>query len=190
MRRRLETELATLRSQASDTARLQAELTTETNERKRLQSELEFAKQQADNYATQLTQERGSLRGEAERTRAEHMRMVEETRQRLEDERKMHANMLDEEKNRLLDKERNAGILEGKVHTLSSEAEMLRAKVSELQQQAREAESQKARLTEELETERKDKVSSTSKLKEQVDDYEKKLEQADKGKQKKCCVMM
>jgi hypothetical protein len=195
--RRVESELATLRTQAHDTSRLQSELAHEASERKRLQSELEFAKQQADNYAQQLQQERTSLRGENERTRTDHMRMVEETRRKLEDERKLHANTLDEEKNRLLDKERNAGMLEGKVHTLSAEAETLRKKVSELQQQNAEVHAKSAKegdqLQQELEKERKEKVASQERLqasaapKEGVD-----LEaQVAKGKKGKCgCTVM
>lgn len=188
--RRLEAEVGTLRAQVADTSRLQAELTTEANEKKRLQSELEFAKQQAENYAQQLAQERSSLRSENEKTRGEHMRMVEETRQKLEDERKAHALMLDEEKNRLLDKERNAGVLEGKVHTLTTEAEMLRTKVAELQrsetQKAKEAE----QLKQDLEKE-KAEVAASRKIKEQADDLEKRLEEAKNSKQqKKCCTVM
>jgi len=197
--RRSDSELGSLRAQAADTSRLQAELATEVSERKRLQSELDFAKSQAESYAQQLSQERGTLRGENERTRAEHMRMVEETRQKLEDERKAHSNVLEEEKNRLLDKERNAGVLEGKVHTLSSEAEMLRAKVTELQQKARETEAQRAgeseQMKQELERAKNDKVTTSDKLKEQADDYEKRLDDAEKGQKSKkkpkcgCSVM-
>lgn len=195
--RRTDSELGTLRLQAGDTSRLQAELANEQSEKKRLQSELEFAKAQAENYAQQLGQERSTLKGENDRTRTEHMRMVEDTRQKLEDERKLHANMLDEEKNRLLDKERNTGVLEGKVHTLTTEAEMLRAKVAELQQQARTGSAdaeQLKQLKQDLEKERHDKVETTDKLREQVDDYEKRLEQAGqkgKGKKPKCgCTVM
>lgn len=187
--RRMEVEVGQLRAQAADTARLQADLANEVGDKKRLQSELEFAKSQADNYAQQLTQERSTLRGENERTRAEHMRMVEETRQKLEDERKMHNNTLDEEKNRLLDKERNTGVLEGKVHTLSTEAETLRAKVVELQEQARAAEAKRAKeaeqLKQDLEKERHEKATTAEKLQGQVETA------GTKGKKGKCgCTVM
>jgi hypothetical protein len=190
---RTETELQMLRSQAADTQRLQAELAAETAERSRLESELEFAKTQAQNVSQQLNMERQALQGEGETRRVSYMKQMEETQAKLEDERKMHSSTLEEEKNRLLDKERHAAVWEGKVQALTEENKMLHTKLDTLQQQARQADAHKAtadKLTQDLEAQ---KASTTEKLQEQAADYERRLAQdAPKGKKKaKCgCTVM
>merc|ERR1712232_785999 len=100
-----------LRSQVADVNRLQAELAHEQSEKKKIQLELYLVTNKAEGYAQQLAQERGSLQGENHRSREEQMRMVEETRQKLEDERKMHANTLKEEQEKHVEKVRATGVL-------------------------------------------------------------------------------
>lgn len=123
---------------------------------RRIETELERARAQADSAARQLASERSSLKGENERTRNEHMRMVEETEQRLAEERKAHKAAMESERSRLLESERNAGRLEGQVNALSSEALMLRQQVVELQQMVRDVEHQKGQHLHEQEQLRRD----------------------------------
>mmetsp|Transcript_20335 Transcript_20335/g.63754 ORF Transcript_20335/g.63754 Transcript_20335/m.63754 type:complete len:133 (-) Transcript_20335:195-593(-) len=66
--------------------------------------------------------------------------MVEDARRQLEEERKAHTGALDQHKGRLLERERGAGVLEGKLQVLGSENGALRKQLQELEQQVREAE--------------------------------------------------
>merc|ERR1712192_59203 len=91
-RRRLEAELEQARIQASEHGKLQAEL-------KRVQAE-------ADEYKQKLSTETSTLRGEHEKTRAEHLELQ-------------------------LERERNAGVLEGRVDAMSAEADTLRQRVAD-----------------------------------------------------------
>merc|ERR1719361_981711 len=97
----------------------------------------------------------------------------------MEEEREQHASRLENEQGRLLERERNAGLLEGQVHAVSAEASMLRKQVSQLQDQLRETERSKGqfsadaeRLRQELEAAKND---FSIKQKEQSAEYEKKL---------------
>merc|ERR1712187_143113 len=88
----------------------------------------------------QLDQERSSLHDDHTKTREEHAKMVNDTRKQLEDERNMNAKELDSHRAAHIEGERNAGVLEGQVQTLSAEASMLRDRIAELQETIREAE--------------------------------------------------
>jgi len=183
-----------LENEAQRVHTLQAELNNEAFEKRNLASQLEFAKKQTEDLSNELAQERTRLQGENERTRTDHVRMVEETRQRLEDERKAHSNVLDAEKHRLLDNERNAGVLEGKFHTLDTEAKTLRDKVNDLQQKDIQHARETEQLKQDLEKEKAEKVLTAQKLQQQADEYEKEKREheadAGKGGSKKCCVVM
>jgi len=201
-RTRLEAELEQLRLQVAEKRRLEVELEKlrhEANEKLRLEHELEHTRSKVDGYARQLDDERATLRGEHEKTRAEHARTLEDTRRQMDEERKVHADMLEGEKNRLLDGERTKGKLEGHVHALSAEAQILRERVAELQAQVNKSEndrgrhvSEKEKLIKELEETKaeQDKVQET--LRAQTAEYERRREEADSKKksQKKCCVVM
>jgi hypothetical protein len=112
--------------------------------------------QMVDNARRQLESERTTLKGETEKTRAEHQRMVEEARRQLEQERGRHTEALEAEQQRLLEKERSAGLLEGQVATLSSEASSLRDRIAEMQVTLREAEAKAARQRQEIDRSRAD----------------------------------
>merc|ERR1712185_768264 len=103
-RQRLEAELQQARHQAAEHGKLRAEL--------------EQVRAQAEEYKHQLSKETSTLKSENEKTQAEHLRLLEDAQQRLEEERKQHAEKLGGERNRLLERERNAGILEGKVDAI------------------------------------------------------------------------
>merc|ERR1712185_246055 len=106
-RRQLEAELEEARSQAAQKARLEAELEQarkEAAEQKKLQQELEHVRAQAEEYKKKLSSENTDLKNENEKTRAD-LRMAEQARQRLEEERKDHENKLGGERDRLLERE-------------------------------------------------------------------------------------
>jgi len=169
------------------------------SDKRRLEVELEQARADAESYKEQLAIERSALKDENEKTRAEHMRLVEETRKRLEDERKVHADTLQGEKARLIDRERNTGVLEGQVSALSTENTSLRDQLAELREQLRETErekgahaEEKTRLQSDLEKNKKD---VDDKLKAQADEHAKTLTElqqahAEQMQKQKCCSVM
>lgn len=187
-RTRIEADLDRLRaSQAAERQRLEQELQearAQAAQKTRLEAELEQARMQAAEHAKL----QADLRGENEKTRAEHLRMVEEVQQRLEDERKAHADKLGGERNRVLERERNAGVLEGRVDAMSAEADTLRERVADLQQQVADAEGQKGQM-EQLRLQQA--VQSQKDLQTTKAEYERKLEEAMRKRQAKCgCVLM
>jgi len=165
-------------------------------EKRQLEVDLEQSRAETDNYKAQLAVERTTLKDENEKTRAEHMRLVEETRKRMEEERKAHADTLQGEKDRLIDRERNTGVLEGQVKALSSENTMLRDQLAELREQLRETEREKGQHAEEksrLQTDLdKNKQDLDQKLKDQAAEHEKMVQdlQAQASKQKCGCTVM
>merc|ERR1719446_1782962 len=104
--------------------------------------------------------------------------MVEEVQQRLEEERKAHADKLGGERDRLLERERNAGVLEGRVDAMGAEAEALRLRIAELEGQTKE----KDQLRTDLENARK----SQEDLQRKKEEYQKRLEDISRKKQPKC----
>jgi len=171
-------------------------------ERRRLEEELAAAKLEAQRYAEQLAQERDSLKGETEKvceehrqkveevrrqleserqslkeaqekSRAEHMRMVADSRKQLEDERLTHHDALDDHKSRLLERERGAGILEGKVTALTSETAMLHTRLKELEAQVRQAEAGADRQSQENARHR----AELAKYKEEADEVKAKADE-------------
>lgn len=106
--------------------------------------------QMVDDARRQLESERSTLKGETQKSRAEHQGMVEDARRQLEQERGRHTEALDAEQQRLLDKERSAGLMEGQVATLSSEASSLRDRIAEMQVTLREAEAKAAQQRQEI----------------------------------------
>merc|ERR1712166_283347 len=95
---------------------------------------------------------------------------------------------------RLLERERNAGVLEGKVDAISVEANMLRQRIAELQQQVVDVEGQKGKTLQEKDQLRADLENARSTqedLRRSRDDYEKRLEEVGRKKQPKCgCAVM
>mmetsp|Transcript_15557 Transcript_15557/g.35644 ORF Transcript_15557/g.35644 Transcript_15557/m.35644 type:complete len:1020 (-) Transcript_15557:113-3172(-) len=166
-------------------------------EKRRLEVDLEQARGELDQLKAQLMVERDTLKNENEKTRAEHSKLVEETRQKLEQERKLHTETLHEEKNRLLDRERNTGVLEGQVQAVSSENTLLREQLAELKEQVRSFERARGEHKEEREALQKSldaaRVEHSEQLKRKEEDHDRLLEEAKKAKaQKKCtkCVVM
>mmetsp|Transcript_85710 Transcript_85710/g.239572 ORF Transcript_85710/g.239572 Transcript_85710/m.239572 type:complete len:766 (+) Transcript_85710:812-3109(+) len=100
----------------------------------------EYHSKLVDDVRRQLDQERSTLRVEHEKTRDEHGRMLEDVRKLLDEERRGNTKHLETAKAQLLETERAAGVLEGQVHTLSAEATTLRERIAELQETIREAE--------------------------------------------------
>jgi len=133
-----------------------------------------------------LDVERSTLRGEHEKAFTSQGQMVEEARRQLEEERKKNAELLTAEQNRLMEKERNAGVLEGQVTTLTAEATSLRERVNEMYVRQREAEVQAGRHRQESDRifselgKARDQLQTTrrqteEKLKEQRREHERRL---------------
>mmetsp|Transcript_65564 Transcript_65564/g.102361 ORF Transcript_65564/g.102361 Transcript_65564/m.102361 type:complete len:1134 (+) Transcript_65564:76-3477(+) len=199
-RQRLEAELEEAREQAAQKTRLEAELEQarkQAAEQSQLQSELERMRAQAEEYKQKLTKETSSLKTENEKTTAEYMRMVDDARRRLEEERKEHADKLGGERDRLLERERNAGVLEGRVHAISAEATTLRDRVTELQNKVSEAEGMKGKHMEEKDGMRQDLIlaraqmnAAQTEMKRLKEEYERRLQEANsKTQQPKCCIV-
>jgi hypothetical protein len=191
-RDRIEADLERLRtSQAAERQRLEAELQDargQAAQKARLEeAELERVRAQAEEYKHKLSSETNNLKDENEKTRAEHLRMVEEARQRLEDERKAHADKLVGERDRLLERERNTGVLEGRVDAISAEADSLRQRIADLQQQVVDVEGEKGKQMQEKDQLRLD-LQNARKTQE---DLRKRLgEPNGREKQPKCgCVV-
>mmetsp|Transcript_152243 Transcript_152243/g.276961 ORF Transcript_152243/g.276961 Transcript_152243/m.276961 type:complete len:1086 (-) Transcript_152243:49-3306(-) len=195
-RQRLEAELETARAEAAERHRLEAELEQakqKAEEQRKLQQELEQVRKQAEEYREKLAAQHDSLKSENARTRAEHQRIVEDTKKQLEEERKVHADRLGGERDRLLERERNAGILEGQVHAITSEATSLRDRVAHLQQKVCEVEGQKGQHLQEKDRLQQDLQAAQAKLIETQDEmrcreeeYEKRLEEVGHKGQPKC----
>lgn len=195
-RQRLEAELEEAKAQAAQKARLEAELEQarkQAEEQKKLQEELERVRAQAEEYKQKLTNETSNLQKENEKTRTEHLRMVEDARQRLEEERRSHAEKLGGERDRLLERERNAGVLEGRVDAISAEANSLRQRISELQNKVVEVEGQKGahvqekdKLRQDLESARNSMTQTQEELRKRTELYEKRLEEQSRKSQPKC----
>ena len=84
--------------------------------------------------------ERHVLRTKKDQSREEHLRMAEEMRQRLEQERQDHNKTKDDDKGRLLEQSRTAGILEGKIIASTEENKALRLRLDTLEEKAHETE--------------------------------------------------
>lgn len=183
---RLEAELQAAREEVARCADRLA------SERAVLKSETEQTRtehvQMVEDVRRQLDAERSNLEGEHERTRAEHSQMVEEARRQLEEDRRRNADALSAEQSRLLEKERNAGVLEGQVETLSNEKTSLHARIDELQIRLREAEVKagrqgqegerlKAELDRASQATEKARAELERELREQKLDYEARLEE-------------
>lgn len=93
-----------------------------------------------EEYRRRHHEERSALQGDHAQTRAEAGKMVAEARRQLDDDRKGNAKASEESKSKLIGVERQTGLLEGQVHTLSAEATKLRERIAELQETIREAE--------------------------------------------------
>merc|ERR1719265_2524752 len=105
----------------------------------------------------------------------------------MEEDRKLYASHLESEKGRLLDRERNAGLLEGQVHAVSAEASMLRDQVRETERSKGQFSADAERLRQELEAAKND---FSIKQKEQSAEYERKLVvEREKAEQKKGCMV-
>lgn len=170
-------------------------LDIEHSEKRRLAAELEQSRVEVEGLSKQLTLERETLKIESEQTRAEHMKLVEESRKKLEAERKVYQDSLQQEKGRLLDKERNAGELEGQVQAVTSEVQTLREQSAFLQTQLQNSERTKDQYLSEANQLRQDlndaTMDSESKLKQLENDYDLKLKDAEsRADQKKCCTLM
>jgi len=87
-----------------------------------------------------VSAEREALHDQHSKHREEIKEKVEAVRQEAESQRKSLLDVLDGHRDRLLDKERETGALEGKMHALSAEVELLRGRVKDVEEQARKAE--------------------------------------------------
>lgn len=198
---RLEAEV---RAAKEDAARAADQL---ASERAVLKGESERTRNDAEHMVEdvrrQLDAERNSMKGEQERARKEQAVAVEEARKQLEEERTRNADAIAAEQNRLLEQERNAGVLEGQVLTLSNEKTTLHDRINELQICLREAEVKAGRQRQESERlsaehERVTKAAEQAreeveqKLKQQREEFEARLdEELSKKKQSKMgCVKL
>jgi len=198
-RQTLESELSELQAEIAKYSR-QLE-----DERASLEGETDKTRQEhqekVDEVLKQLEEERHALKGEVEKTRDDHLRAVEETRRQLEEERRAHSGTLDEHKGRLLERERGAGVLEGKVHVLTSEVSSLREQLAEIEKQAMASERTLAEQSHENDQYQQDlialkaeleavKAGADDSLRKQAEEHEKRLEEEldceDRRKQPKC----
>merc|ERR1712039_62681 len=108
---------------------------------------------------------------------------------------------LDEHKGRLLERERGAGVLEGKVHVLTSEVSSLREQLAEIEKQAMASERTLAEQSHENDQYQQDlialkaeleavKAGADDSLRKQAEEHEQRLEEEldceDRRKQPKC----
>merc|ERR1711907_523911 len=111
-----------------------------------------------------------------------------------EKERKAHANKLVGERDRLLERERNTGVLEGRVDAMSAESAMLRQRIADLQKQIVDVEGQKGKDLQEKDQLRSDLESAKKEhdaLQKSKEEYQKRLEELMRKKQPKCgCTVM
>lgn len=153
-----------------------------TSDRQRLELELQDARSEIEQFSNQLSHERQlvetnqmktrsehdhmlediakrqdnerqTLKVEHHQTCLEHMRMIEEAQDQLQMERKTHIDAMERNRRSLLETERHAGILEGQLDMLNSEASSLTSQITELQVGIRDADSrasQKQRENERL----------------------------------------
>merc|ERR1712008_581124 len=133
-----------------------------------------------ENARQKLEAERSTLQGEHEKARTSQGQVVEEARRQLEEERNKNAGLLATEQNRLMEKERNSGVLEGQVTTLTAEATSLRERVNEMLVRQREAEVQAGRHRQES-----DRIfTEMSKARDQVKTAQNKTEEKLKGQRR------
>jgi len=189
---RLEAELEQARAQLGSMREIQAQLEHargQAADKETIAAELAQARAENEEWRHKLEAERATLKGENEKTREEHVKMVEETWRRLEEERKTHAEIREAEKVRILDGERNAGFLEGRVVALTTQAEGLQGNIANLTEKLKDAECEKVQDLEEKDELRRqleqEKVDGEDRLRTQAEDYENRL-QEEMGKRPKC----
>jgi len=195
MQAELEEARATSTRAEAERMRLEEQVRTHGAERQRLLTELEEERSKATGATKQLSVEREALRSENERTRTDHLKLLEDTRKRADEERTHHLSALQGEQGRLLDRERKQGILEGQVSALTTENTSLRERVSELEGKLRDAEGVKGQQLHEQERLKSDldlAKNQAAEHKRQLDEKQHQLEERelDKGKQPKCgCIV-
>jgi len=193
--RRLEAELQALREEVDRSKdQLASERAVLKSENERVRTE---HAQKVEDVRRQLDSERSTLQSEHERTAAEHSRMVEEARKQLDEERRRNQEAISDHQNRLLERERDAGVLEGQVTTLNAERSSLRDRITEQQVCLREAEVKAGRQKQENERLKADaeraeeslqriRAETAEKLQEQKEEFERRLnEERLKKKQSK-----
>mmetsp|Transcript_33338 Transcript_33338/g.58789 ORF Transcript_33338/g.58789 Transcript_33338/m.58789 type:complete len:945 (+) Transcript_33338:56-2890(+) len=195
MQAELEEARATSTRAEAERMRLEEQVRTHGAERQRLLTELEEERSKATGATKQLSVEREALRSENERTRTDHLKLLEDTRKRADEERTHHLSALQGEQGRLLDRERKQGILEGQVSALTTENTSLRERVSELEGKLRDAEGVKGQQLHEQERLKSDldlAKTQAAEHKRQLDEKQHQLEERelDKGRQPKCgCIV-
>jgi len=182
----------------AERAKLEEQVKLHAAEKRRLQDLVDQERQRNSGNQDQTGKERAALQEEVERTRQEHLRMLEEARTRADEDRRHHATSMEGEKNRLLEREREAGLLMGKVEALTAEKNLLHHQVSELQAQLRETETQKGRSHHEQESLKTDmdKLKKELDTKDEVtrEEVSKRVElekslQEEQARKKACCVV-
>jgi chromosome segregation ATPase len=136
---------------ASERMRLEEQVRIHNVEKMRLESDLVQERDRIQGNQEHLAKERQALTDEVGKTRKEYMEMLEKARQKADEERKSHATTMEKEKDNVLEVVKNAGLLEGQVAALTAEKNLLHNRVSQLEEQIREAECSKGRNQKEQE---------------------------------------
>lgn len=172
-RQRLEDQLVQARAEAEKYSRqLEEERRTLQGENERTQEE---HRRRVEEVRRQLESERSAVQTEQEKERSEHMRMVAEARRQLEQERISSAGTLGDRKGKLLERERDAGVLEGRQQALVRETDSLKQRLRELEDQGREANVALGRQSHESEKARADLAAAHDEAEQAKSETERRL---------------
>lgn len=188
---RIEDELQEAQAQAArrDLREAELERKMQTEEPAKLHAELRYVQAETEEYKCKLACEMKGLKRQNEKSRAEHLRMVEELQRRLEEERGI-ANLI-RERDQLLEREGNAQamhLLQGRLDEIGAEGNALRKLVDDLQKKLTEAESQKGTTLEEqdkMRQELEEAMKAQDVLRKARDEFEQKLAEV-RERQPKC----
>lgn len=151
----------------------------------------------ADDLAKQLEEERGLNRSRTDGVQRDFTKMDEDSKKRFEEVEKEHKDAREEDKQRLIQREKESAKMEGEAIILRQEKERLEGRIKELQQKLSEAEADRGagqgvkerieKLQQELESTR---IQSSERLKNQAEDYERRLVDLGPRGKKGCCGLI
>merc|ERR1712008_497376 len=131
----------------TDRKAAQTELSASVAELQSLREDLRAAKVKV----LELNSERDLQREEHEKTRAEYLRLIEETRKKLDEDRERNEAVLHGANKNLVEQTRQTGLLEGRMQATALEASALCEEVASLQRRVRDVERQKGEVEDDRE---------------------------------------
>jgi len=127
---------------------------TAVAEGRRLKDDLDHANSRILSLGEQLSHERHHLYSRHEETRTAHTRVIDEHKKRVEADHKDHHEVLEDTSVKLLERERGLGVLEGKLQSLTFEADFLREQLEDSRRRLRDAVTEKSQHMQEKEDHR------------------------------------